>query len=300
MQSTHKDYNFECENSTCDYPHISAFEYAVTLKSEGYKDLNFNWEVTKNTAIKNIVFENDYQLIKTNLLSQKDAEKILNNTTQKSIEETIEEKIEKLKTQQQTHLIITWANNINYIFKNINNKLHLFQDDISLWIFDFYEKSNISLYEIVWNPNYLSLYLWNKKYIFSKKLWILYEYILDIPIIYIKSTSTNGQFIFVTEKWSFEYNLYKNDFKYNSLFSDFIFFDKKSFIWIINKDDKEKKERFSYKNINKTLIIQYFPDTKQHNILLELDEDVEKIFKESWIVYIENNKNVFQISQLQE
>jgi uncharacterized pyridoxamine 5'-phosphate oxidase family protein len=180
--------------------------------------------------------------------------------------------------------------------------MDLYKNEELLWNFEFANKSDIYLEEVKWNPNYLSIILNNNKYLFSIQTGKINEYILEIPSIYIKGTDKNGQFIFVTDKWSFVYDLYKNIFTYNTYFSDFVFFDKTSLVWIIYKDDIEKRSRFEYDNItNKTLIIQFTPGSKESSILLETEQNINKIFKQDGKIYFEDqNKSNFVLSHLQE
>ena len=60
MESSQRNYNFECDIQECSFPQISPFEYSVTLKSESYKELKYTWKVTKNTSvIENIKIRQD-------------------------------------------------------------------------------------------------------------------------------------------------------------------------------------------------------------------------------------------------
>jgi hypothetical protein len=180
--------------------------------------------------------------------------------------------------------------------------MSLYKNDSLIWNFEFANKSDIKLEEIIWNENYLSLIINNAKYLFSIQTWKINKYTLEIPIQYIKSTNTNGLFIFVTDKWSFEYDLYKNIFTYNSYFSDFVYFDKNSLVGVIHQNEIEKRSRFEYEDISdKTLVIQYNPHTKERNILLETPKSIKKIFKKDWKIYMEDtNKLVFTLSHLEE
>jgi len=301
MESTQKNYNFDCEKNNCDFQNISPFEYQVTLESESYKNIIYTWTPSKQTSVQNIEFQKDYQLVKENLLSQNDAEEILQNTLDNEVEETIAEKIQKLKEQSQIHLKIEIENN-TYIFKKNISDMSLFKNDDFIGNFEYADKSDILLDEVLWNTNYLSIIINNNKYLFSIQTGKVNKYILEIPLKYIKSTEINGQFIFVTEKGSFVYNLYENIFSYNSYFSDFIYFDKNSFIWIIHKDESEKRSRFEYDNISEnTLILQFNPDTKEREILLETPKNITKIFKKDGKIYLEDeNKVIFTLSHLEE
>lgn len=300
MESTQKKYDFECDNMSCDYEKISPFEYSVTLQAVEYKDITFTWKPTKKSAIQTVNFQKDYKLEAANLLSQDSATQILNETVKSSQWETIEEKIQKLKDRQQNHLIIKTENN-TYTFKKNNRKLSLYENDILLWNFEYADKSEISLQEVISNQNYLDININDKKYLYSKLTGKLQEYTLKIPINYIKSTDKNWEFIFVTQKWSFVYNLYENIFQYNSYFSDFVFFNKNSLVGIINTNDLDKLHRFNIENNNKNLIVSFTPKTKEQIILLETDKNIVKIFKKDGKIYLEDDKkNIFSISHLAE
>jgi hypothetical protein len=84
MESAHKKYNFECSKKSCSYYKISPFEYSVKLEASEYKEINFIWKPSKQTAIQNIDFQKDYKLEDANLLSQDAATQILNETVQSS------------------------------------------------------------------------------------------------------------------------------------------------------------------------------------------------------------------------
>lgn len=301
MESTQKNYDFECESNSCDYASISPFQYSVILKSSGYKDIKYNWKPSKENYQQNIDFKKDFKLEESNLLSQDNATQILIDTIDSQKEDTIAEKIQKLKDKAQVHLIIE-RNNNEYTFKKNGSGMDLYRNEKLLGNFEFANKSDISLEEIKGNTNYLSIVLNKNKYLFSIQTGKINEYILEIPIIYIKGTDTNGQFIFVTNKWSFVYDLYKNTFTYNTHFSDFVFFDKNSLVWIIHKDEIEKRSRFEYDNITeKTLIIQFTPDLKESSILLETEKNISKIFKQDGKIYFEDeNKSNFVLSHLEE
>jgi hypothetical protein len=110
----------------------------------------------------------------------------------------------------------------------------------------------------------------------------------------------NWEFIFVTQKGSFIYNIYENKFQYNSYFSDFVFFNKDSLVGIINSNDIDKQIRFDNIN-NKNLIVLFQPNTKKQEILLETDKIITKIFKIDGKIYFEDeNSNTFSLSHLEE
>jgi hypothetical protein len=128
MESPQKKYSFTCEEETCSYDNISPFTYKVVLTAADYKDIGYNWAPSKQSAHQNKNFEKDYKLEEANLLSQENAEDILNETVDAQIEETIAEKIQKLKNKSQIHLIIE-KNNNRYTFKKNNSDMSLYKND---------------------------------------------------------------------------------------------------------------------------------------------------------------------------
>jgi hypothetical protein len=131
MESTQKNHDFECESSSCNYDSISPFKYNIILKSAGYKDINYDWKPSKESATQNIDFKKDFKLEESNLLSQDNATQILIDTIDSQKEDTIAEKIQKLKEKSQVHLIIE-RNDNEYIFKNNNSGMDLYKNEVLL------------------------------------------------------------------------------------------------------------------------------------------------------------------------
>lgn len=297
FDSTQKSYEQVCEEEICIMPDISPFEYEVIITKDTYKTLTYTYKPTQDSAVQDIVLEKNYELQPVNLLSQDDAVSILENEEQ---EISIADKIELLKEKQSIYYKIITDNN-SYIFKEKWNNLELYKNNTFLWNFNFAKKSEIQLKEIIWNPNYLFLELWENKYLFSISSGTSNKIIFEVPILYIKSGESNGKFIFVTQKGSFEYNSYTDIFTYNSFFSDYVIFQKNTYVWIINADDDNKQSKFNLTQNTKQTILQYNPETKEQIILLETSKDIVKIFKKDWEIYLEDSdKNYFTLSHLLE
>jgi hypothetical protein len=231
------------------------------------------------------------------LFSQKEAISLLENQEKQW---TPQEKIAILKAKKTIFYTVKTEEN-NYIFKKNLNWLQLFQNDTFLWNFKDSLKSEIKLLEILWNKNYLFLELGKNKYLFHIQSWENKKITFEIPIKYIKTGNWNGEFIFVTEKWSFSYNIYINKFQYNSFFSDYIIFQKNTYVGIIYSDDIKKKEKFNLVNKSEHTILQYNPETKEQTILLETNKNIIKIFKKDWEIYFQDtDNNYYSLTHLQE
>jgi hypothetical protein len=276
---------------------ISPFEYNITVKKDGYKTLKYKFKPSNNTTIQNISLEKDYKLQPVELFSQKEAIIILEDQEK---ELTPLEIIEIIKAKKTIFYTVKTEEN-TYIFKKNVNWLELFQNDKFLWNFNDSTKSEIKLIEVFWNKNYLFLELWKNKYLFQIQSWENKKIIFEIPIQYIKAGNWNGEFIFVTNKGSFLYNSHKNTFLYNAFFSDYIIFQKNTYVWIIYSNETKKKEKFNLGDKKENTILQYNPETKKQTILLETSKNITKIFKKNWEIYFQDNdNNHFSLTHLQE
>jgi len=297
MNSTQKKYKQTCSETICMIENISPFEYNITVKKDGYKTLKYKFKPSNNTTIQNISLEKDYKLQPVELFSQKEAIIILEDQEK---ELTPLEIIEIIKAKKTIFYTVKTEEN-TYIFKKNVNWLELFQNDKFLWNFNDSTKSEIKLIEVFWNKNYLFLELWKNKYLFQIQSWENKKIIFEIPIQYIKAGNWNGEFIFVTNKGSFLYNSHKNTFLYNAFFSDYIIFQKNTYVWIIYSNETKKKEKFNLGDKKENTILQYNPETKKQTILLETSKNITKIFKKNWEIYFQDNdNNHFSLTHLQE
>lgn len=297
MDSTQKKYEQACSEANCIIPNVSPFEYSITIEKEGYKTLEYTYKPSKKTATQDILLEKDYKLKSVELFSQKEATTLLEGQEN---ELTIQEKIELLKTKKTIFYTVKTEEN-NYIFKKNVNWLELFQNDKFLWNFKNSTKSEIKLLEIIWNKNYLFLELWENKYLFQIQSGENKKVTFEIPINYIKSGNWNGEFIFVTQKGSFLYNSYENKFSYNAFFSDYVIFQKNTYVWIIYSNEINKKQKFNLDEKSGNIILQYSPETKEQIVLIDTSKNIIKIFKKDWEIYFQDaDKNYFSLTHLQE
>lgn len=293
MDSTQKSYEQTCLLETCFIPNMLPFEYRVLIEKEGYKTLEYIYKPNKRTAVQNIRLEKDYQLEPVELFSQKEAIVILENQDKIS---TRLEKIEFLKEKNQVFYTLSTQKN-QYNFKKKANGLALFQNNKFLGIFQNAKKSEIKLYEVIWNENYLFLELWKNNYLFSIQSWEIKKITFEIPINYIKTEYWSWEFIFVTKKGSFSYNSKDQIFSYNTFFSDYVVYQKNTYVWIIYTGEENKKQKFGLSKYSWDTIVQYNPENKEYTILLETEKKITKIFKLNWQIYFQDiEKNNFLLT----
>ncbi len=103
-------------------------------------------------------------------------------------------------------------------------------------------------------------------------------------IIYIKSLWEDRLWI-VSDLWTFRFNLINKNIDYFSIFNDYV--DVWDFyIWVIKNDDKKRKINHSFENINWDLIVSYDKKTKKKSLIKSSKDTIEKIYLNSWKVYI--------------
>jgi hypothetical protein len=297
MESTQKKYEQTCLETDCMILNVSLFEYSVTITKEWYKTLEYRYKPNKKNITQELILEKKYELESVEFFSQQEAATLLKN---QDTTISIEDKIQLIKENQDVFYRVEKLNN-TYKFKKNVNWLELYKNNKFLGNFQNSAKSEIKVIEILWDENHLFLELWKNKYLFSLVSWENKKIIFEIPITYIKSWSQNWEYIFVTHKGSFLFNSYKNIFSYNSIFSDYIIFEKDSYIGIINSDDIKRKQKFNLDSSSKNVILQYNPQTKEQKLLLETTKNLMRLFKKDWEIFIqETNKNYFTITHLQE
>lgn len=223
---------------------------------------------------------------KNNLENQIWTWKIEKNIIFKKIDE---EKKETNSWEIQENISWNYAyfkiNSEDFYFNIVWERLELKNTEKSLWFFEVVLKKDLKVSEIFWVEKYFLIEVWEKKYIYSKKFWILKDFQTKLEISYSKYSSWN--FVFFSEgKWSFVLFKEKKELEYFALFNDFIFY-KNWYIWIIYSSDSEKKSRFSlewYKNF----VLYFEPETKNQKIIYEISFSPKKIYEFEEKIFFEN------------
>lgn len=230
-------------------------------------------------------------------------EKVKKTDIQTNNEETItnsekKEKIEALKTKVFLEKTFT--------FFKISDDFYIFLNDLENWILsinllknnkEFFltkikkiPKNNIKIDKVYQNNDMIYLSFWDEKYFFNTKSMLLERIFFPQNINYIKD-AWNWIYIIINEKWSFLMNKKTNKIEFFYLFSDFVYTKDWNYIWVINKNEIEKKRNYNLTS-NKNLIIKYYPNTKKMNILEEVDFEIKKIIsKNDFEIYFYDEKD---------
>ena len=270
--------NYICEEKTCIIPEIAPTTYYASITKDWYEAIQKNIVIEKNkTTELKIIFEKK--------ISLKKLEEEKNELTN----------LEKIDLLRKEWIYESYIKNKEWkeiYLKENNNKLELYLWKQLIWNFDIPENKETNIQEIYGSKNYILLKLWEKKYLYSLISKKTYDIDLKINIKYIK-TWENDNFIIVTDKWSFIFNKKNKSLEYFNFFNDFVFY-KKWYIWIVKKDDSNRKNNLSIENSKNDIVLFYDPNTKEKKILYNLSEKIDKIYignnevillKESWEKY---------------
>ena len=274
--------NFEkekfCVEKKCEINDVIPSEYKLIIKKDWYKDIIKNFEINKKTTLEiNIILSKKIFLKKKNNI-----EKIVL---------TRQEKIKNLNARLKNEQILKIWDKKYLKEKKINDKIFIFLNDKEILNFKDLNK-DIFFDKIFWEKNLIFIYSWEKIYFFDLITKNLFFINFKIKPIYIKKLGKN--FLIITGKGAFIYNLDRKKLDYFYLFKDFVKY-KNNLIWIIYSWEKNKKKNL-WINDNNNLIIKYNKETKERKIIYKTLKNIEKIFVKNKKIYIILDNEVFLLN----
>lgn len=238
------------------------FIFFLTL----YFYYNFFYLPERETIKQQIKLEQEKTEVKKDTFLEKylDEKKELSNA----------EKIKKLKKSKNNSFYREFEN-WSFLYSVVENtKIFFYLNDNFLWVFD-YLWSDISVNFIYNSKNDFVLNLWEKKYLYVSDLSKFINLDFSIDILYIKK-QTNNSYIFVTEKWSFVYDLNKKTFQFLSIFKDFINFEN-WYLWLVKREDKRVISNLWLEQYNSQIVF-YNPLSKEKTLIFKSDLNLVKIY----------------------
>jgi hypothetical protein len=161
------------------------------------------------------------------------------------------------------------------------NKL---QDDVkNLYTFTKIERNLIDLQKLHQSNKSIFISYWDEKYIYNLDNNSILKIFFPQNVNYVKVDE--NIYSFVNEKWTFLYDINTQKIEYFYLFKDFINYDSENYLWVIFKDEEEKKKNHNLQNKSWNLIVKYNFKTKTIKILETTDLNISKIFLEENRVY---------------
>ncbi len=244
--------------------------YIPNIESERLKIIENEIKINKEKELK----EKEIKLVKQDIIGT--------NKTNKEIINEIKENIKNYKTFKLSNWLKA------YFIKNSSNTLDLYYNENKIWNFKLVYNKYLVVDYIVWSKWDLYIEIWKEKYIYNNITKLINKIELNIKIKYVKKDK--NWFIFITDKWSFIYNVSNKKLEYFSYFDDFISMDN-WYVWIIKKNDLLRIKNLWINKINNDIIYFYNPVSKEKKVVFNLNIDYKKIYKKGDNVYLDSKDN---------
>lgn len=276
-KSTAQKWSHQCPEKICTIEDVSPFEYNISIVKENYESEVWSVKISPRRTEEFIIqLEKKVELTEVTLIE---------------VVEWNKEKIQRLRDEKLYYKSIYIDDTSKLTFSEYNGGLQMHHrtnnslQEVSL--FDMVGRSDISMSSIIGTEK-IFLTIWKKYYIFDIVGWKLHTLPFKIKVLYIKPGKIWTQYLIVTEKGTFIYDIIKKTSVFQYLFRDFIYNDTKM-IGVIYEDEEQKKENFNLIQEG-NLIIGYDSQTKIRNVLLTTDKNIDKIeWKEDIVIFTVGN-----------
>lgn len=211
----------------------------------------------------------------------------------------VNKKIEELRKKNSSYSYFKLDNfDDSFSFLEENSSLSLYFWDVKIWTFKKVSKAELWIKEVIWNPSYITIFIWKEKFLYNLKTKVIKNIDLAVDVEYVKSWINNLEFLFKTPVWIFVYTIKNNTIEYFIFFEDFVYY-KNWYLWIIKKDEDIKLKNLWFEEEKQNLIIYYNPGTKEKNIIYKTDTDLKKIYFRWEKVYFEDaNWDEYELKNL--
>lgn len=213
------------------------------------------------------------------------------------ISENSQDRIDSIKEKLDYYKIIDlWTD--KFYFSQEDNKIIGKINWKIISIFDYVLENEIDVKNVYSSNNDFLFNIWNDIYLYNKNTDIIDKIDLFVDINYVKKS--DNIFIFVTNLWSYLYDIRTKKLEYFTFFEDFVFYND-SYIWIIKKDDDIRINNLWLWNLTKNSIYFYNPNTKEKNSLYETDLILEKIYYQNWEIFFKDSKkDIYKLENLEK
>lgn len=225
----------------------------------------------------------------------KSIELIKVDINQQNLEISSIDKIKSIREKLDYYKIIDlWSD--KFYFSQDDNKIVAKINWKIISIFDFVLETEISVKNVYSSNSDFLFSMWNEIYLYNKNTDILDKIDLFVDVKYVKRS--DNIYIFVTNVWSYLYDIRNKKLEYFTFFEDFVYYND-SYIWIISKNDDRRINNLWLWKLTKNSIYFYNPNTKEKNSLYETDLVLEKIYYQNWeIFFIDSKKELYKLENL--
>lgn len=211
--------------------------------------------------------------------------------------ENSQDKINSIREKLDYYKIIDLSSD-KFYFSQDDNKIVAKINWKIISIFDFVLEAEISVKNVYSSNSDFLFSMWNEIYLYNKNTDILDKIDLFVDVKYVKRS--DNIYIFVTNVWSYLYDIRNKKLEYFTFFEDFVYYND-SYIWIINKNDDRRINNLWLWKLTKNSIYFYNPNTKEKNSLYETDLVLEKIYYKNWeIFFIDSKKDIYKLENLEK
>lgn len=266
-----------CVKNICEIPKLPPLDLTYTISKEWFKDFIWEVQIPRNGKINA-----KFLLKKETVLIPE------NNVEQTQSKNKIDELRALWKIKDSFAYFDMWDLGI-YYFEENSDSLALY-NSLSGTITKIYDiakvsKEELSVSFVAWINSQIFIEAWVNKYIYDIISWNVYSFNIAIPVKYVKSVDLAWNYQIVSEKWVFLYSNKSSNLEYFSMFSDFIYYDDSSYIWVIYSGEDDKKKDYSI-SWNSNIVLYYNYKTKEKKILMDTSVSISKIVKEGENIYV--------------
>jgi len=255
-----------CDEVSCMIPNVSPFEYTMTLKKQWYKNtISLIKIIPRETQSFEVYLEKHAKLTPVQI---------------EPTEPTIEQIIQAKRDEKRFYIYFDiWVNEKITFSEEWWQLIVRYNSDRE--IFDIAKTEIVAKWDIyseyITDSRDIFMKIWEDFYIFSDATKQIIKLPFEIGVRYIKLWKNKGEYLIVTDKWSFLSTLWGSTPEYQYLFKDFIYL-RNEIIGIIEQDEVQKKQNFDLTDSG-NLIVQYSQDDKTRKILLSTTDSINRIEK---------------------
>lgn len=274
----------DCLTQICEVKDLWRFNYEISIFKKWYKNQKIDIEITSK------------DLISLNIILQKQLN-IQKQETLKEIKEDNNQKIDKLRELNQLKKKYSFFDLKDlwyFYFEEIDeDTISLFQniDSNTTKLYSFWkiEKNLIDILKVDQVENIIFITYWEEKYIYDLNLFKIDKVFFPQKVDYVKKYS--NIYSFVNDKWTFLYDNISKKIEFFYLFKDFVYYDKDNYLWVIFKNELQKKKNYNLDKDANNLIVKYNFKNKDLKILEDVDINIAKIVIEDKDIYFYDKNN---------
>lgn len=275
-----QELNYACWENTCIYEDIPPLEYKVIISKSWYQDfISYKKIPGKWTLLLEFQLEKKVELTQLWTVETKD------------LWELASEKVTRLK-YRDFYSYYDFSDAGVFYIREYLWKLFLYHDinEEERLVYDFKKVSHDKIHITpIYGTDYYNIFIDNSNYLFNIENTALRGIDLQQKIIYWKSWKIVQELVFITDVWSYVYNIKSRKSEYYVPFLDFTYLDDGEILWLIEKNDEKRVNNFGVSIQKERALFRYNLDTKVIKNIYETNDTIESFYQDDWKLYINTN-----------